>query len=74
MLGDQCQHHIMSSSPTMEEVHRERTVNSSEEIMRRSSSSMDAPYAMRQSRSISPSRRPPSRERPCIAAHARHAL
>eukprot|EP00967_Tisochrysis_lutea_P156736 scaffold316442_cov22-Tisochrysis_lutea.AAC.1 len=33
--------------------------------MRRSSRSIDAPYAIRQSRSISPNRKPPSLERPC---------
>ena len=42
------------------------TSNLSEEIMSRSSSSWVAPYPMRQSLSISPRRKPPSRDRPSV--------
>jgi hypothetical protein len=40
--------------------------------MSRSRMRLDAPYAMRQSRSISPSRSPPSRERPSVGCPAPH--
>lgn len=42
------------------------TSNTSEENMSLSSSSMDAPYAIKQSRSISPNLKPPSLDLPSV--------
>ena len=49
------------------------TSNLSEDIMSRSNSSWVAPYPIRQSLSISPSRSPPSRDRPSVGCRVKVA-
>jgi hypothetical protein len=46
-------------------------VKASDEIISRSISSADVPYPIKQSLSISPSRSPPSRERPSVGCLGR---
>mmetsp|Transcript_5911 Transcript_5911/g.15576 ORF Transcript_5911/g.15576 Transcript_5911/m.15576 type:complete len:215 (-) Transcript_5911:1274-1918(-) len=47
------------------------TLNPSDDVMSRSLSNIDAPYPIKQSRSISPSLSPPSRERPSVGWRVR---